>query len=223
MRGTICLIGLGRPWICVITCCIGTSTCCIQYAEYTSTQKSLKLQFLIMIPAISSDVSLSGPKLSHYLRTQSKVIPLNFCMPWLRVNAEYSIHCVLHKLGTVYTVYCIIPTSNISCFQSVSSLGRSCCTQFSPFLQLQVNQSMESQLLSHPPPKQWPPDRHPPCTALLSLDSVFQVHLQSHSITASKGISKLTWSQPPSAFLILHDCCLKVCTIMAFKCISNFR
>jgi len=41
------------------------------------------------------------------------------------------------------------------------------------------------------------------------------------SISASKCISKLTWSQPRSVSLTLHDYVLQACTITASKCIAN--
>jgi hypothetical protein len=48
-----------------------------------------------------------------------------------------------------------------------------------------------------------------------------QVLLQSRSITASKCISKLARSQPPSVSLNSHDYGLQVRTITASKCISK--
>jgi len=44
---------------------------------------------------------------------------------------------------------------------------------------------------------------------------------QTHSIMASKRISTLTRSRPPSVALNLHNCILQVWIIIASKCISN--
>jgi len=65
-----------------------------------------------------------------------------------------------------------------------------------------------------------------PSASLSSLDFGLFVHLQTRSITASKGISQFTRSRPPSAFrssldhsLLVH---LQVHTTMASQCISKF-
>jgi len=70
IRGTTCLIGLGRPCIGVITRQIGTHTCCIVDGKLTSTQNSLKSHFLMMVSPISSHLSLSRPQLYQHLRTR---------------------------------------------------------------------------------------------------------------------------------------------------------
>jgi len=67
----LCLIGLGRPRIGVITRLIGTGTCCIGDGRLTGTQNPLKSQFLMMISTITSLLSLSRPQLYHHLTTQS--------------------------------------------------------------------------------------------------------------------------------------------------------
>jgi len=57
IRGTTCLIGLGRPRIGVITRRIGTCTCRIGDGKLTRTQNSLKSQFLMMICPTSSTIT----------------------------------------------------------------------------------------------------------------------------------------------------------------------
>jgi len=91
------------------------------------------------------------------------------------------------------------------------ALGRPYWTQLSTFPQLRVNQWIESQLPLHLPPDRLPPDQPPPSTPPIAIDHGLHVHLQPHSITASKCISKLAQSRPPSASLSY--------TISAFKCI----
>jgi len=122
IRGTTCLIGLGRPCMGGITCQIGTPTCRIGDGKLTHTRNSVKSQFLMMISPISSHVSPSRPQLYPHLRTRSWVIPLYLSMPWSWVNTEYSIHRVLHTQSTAYTEYCIIPRSTVSHSQPVSHL-----------------------------------------------------------------------------------------------------
>jgi len=82
---------------------------------------------------------------------------------------------------------------------SLSSLGRTCCTQFSKFRQFWVNQWIESPRLLGLPHKQRPPDWPPPSTPPISFDHSLQVHLQTHSIMFSKSISTLGWLRPPNA------------------------
>jgi len=89
---------------------------------------------------------------------------------------EYSIHWAQHSLSTAYTAYCILPRSTVSCSQPVSSLGRSCCTQFSTFAQLRVDQWIESPLPSRLLPE----------------------HTASR-LTAFQYFSNLARSRPPSA------------------------
>jgi len=80
----------------VITRWIGTRTCCMRNGKLTYMQNSLKSQFLKIIGAISSLLSLSHPQIYHYLRIRSYVIHLYLFMPWSRVNTKYSIHQVQH-------------------------------------------------------------------------------------------------------------------------------
>jgi len=70
IRGTTCLIWLGRPRIGVSSRWIWTHTCCIGDGQLTRTWNSLKSQFLMMISPISSDLSLSCAQLYHHLRTR---------------------------------------------------------------------------------------------------------------------------------------------------------
>jgi len=71
IRGTACLIGLGRPRIGVITRRIGTRTCRIGDGKLTCTRHSLKSQFLMMISPVPSHLSLSCPQFYDHLRTRS--------------------------------------------------------------------------------------------------------------------------------------------------------
>jgi len=134
-------------------------------------------------------------------------------MWWSRVNPEYSIHHVQayteykhtpstsihpvqHTPNTAYTEYSmnrILHHPKIDCLPlpaSLSSLGRPCCTQFTTFLQFRVNQWIESQL----------PSRLPTELYRLQIDRP-QVLLQSPLIMASKCISTLARSHPPSVSL----------------------
>jgi len=70
IRGTTCLMGLGRPRINDMTCQIGTRTCRIGDGKLTVTRKSLKSQFPMMICPISSHLSPSRPQIYHHLRTR---------------------------------------------------------------------------------------------------------------------------------------------------------
>jgi len=70
IRGTTCLIWLGRPRIGVITRWIWTRTCCIGDGKFTLTRNSLKSQFLMIISPVPSHLSLSCAQFYH-LRTQS--------------------------------------------------------------------------------------------------------------------------------------------------------
>jgi len=133
---------------------------------------------------------------------------------------EYSIHRVQHTLSSAYTAYCIFPRSTVPRSQPVfSALSGPCCTKFSTFPQLRVNQWIECQLPPHMPPDllppdslppdwlppdwapsdQSPPDQPPPSTPSILIDYGLQVYLPTRSITASKCISEFTWSRPPSA------------------------
>ena len=175
IRGTTWLIGLGRPRIGVITCRIGTRTCCIRDGKFTCTQNSLQSQFLIMISPISAYLSLSRPQLYHHLRIRSVVITLYLSMPRSRVNMEYSVHCILHH-------------PKIDCLPHPASLlflGRPCCSQFSTFPQSRVNQWIESPLPSRLSPE-LPPLDWMPLSTLISLNHGLQVHPQPRTFTDSK-------------------------------------
>jgi len=198
-----------------------------------------------MICLISSYLSPSGPQLYCHLRTRSQVIPVYLSMPWSRVDTQYSIHQVQHTPCTAYTEYCIHRILHHSKMDSLplpasfSALSGPCCTEFSTFPQLQVNQWIESQLPSQipsdlpppdslppdslppdwlppdwPPSDQQPPDLLPPSASLSSLD-----------LSVSMCISKLAWARPPSAFLSSLDLSLQVflqtCSITASKPISE--
>jgi len=176
-----------------------------------------------MISPISSDLSLSCAQLYHHLRTRSEVIPLYLSMPWSWLNTEYSIHQVPHhpKIDSLP-----LPAS-VPLPASFPSLGRCCCTQLCTFPQRQVDHWIDSQL-----PSRLPPNRPLLSTPLISLDHSLQVHLQTRSITASqcisefrttasKCISELARSRPPSSHnhgLQLH---LRTRSITASKCITK--
>ena len=95
------------------------------------------------------------------------------------------------------------------------------------YLQLHVNQRIESQL-----PSCLPPNRPLPSTPLISHDFSLQVYLQTRSITASQGISEVTITaskcisklarlRPPSSHdhgLHLH---LQTRSMTASRCISQ--
>ena len=140
-------------------------------------------------------------------------------------------------MSIAYTAYCIIPRSTVSCSQPVSSLGWPCCTQFCIFVQLRVNQWIESPLPSRLPPelnssrltaslyfsnlaRSWPPSASPNL-----LDHGLQVHLQTRLIAASKCSSKLAWSWHPYASLNSLDHGLAVSlwvhSIVIFGCTSK--
>jgi len=191
--GTTCPIGLGRPRIGVILSRIMTCTCHTGESTLTHTRNSRKYQFLIMICPISSSTppSPKNTKLSH---------------PSLSLHAMIkSEHQVQHTPSTAYTKYSIhraLHHPNIHCFSlpaSLSSFGRPCCTQFSTFLQLRINQWLESQLPLCLPSELLPPDWPPPSTPPIWLNHGLQAHLQTLSITASKCITELAPSQPVSA------------------------
>ena len=152
-------------------------------------------------------------------------------MEWSKVNTEYSIHRVRHTPSTAHTKYDIHhilyhpKIDFLPLPASLSALSRPCCTEFSTFPWLWVNQWIESRLPLHYPSNRPPPDRPPPSTPPISIDHGLQVHLQTCSIMASKCISefnlisastcisKLAQSRPPSASLSY--------TISASKCISK--
>ena len=129
-----------------------------------------------------------------------------------------------HTLSTTDTEHCIhrvLHHAKIDCLPlpaSLSALCELCCTQFSTFPLLQVNQWIESRLPSHMPPDlpppdsvppnslppgwlpsdQSPPDKLPPSTPPILIYHPLQVYVPTCPITASKCIWKFTWSRPPS-------------------------
>jgi len=233
--GTTCLFWLGRPCIGVITLQIGTRTNCIGDGKLTRTQNSLKTQLLMLIRPIYSHLSPSCPQFYHHRRTRSYVIHLYLSMLWIKslhrvqltpstAYIEYSIQRVQHILNTAYTAYsihCVLHHPKIDLFPlpaTLSALTEPCCTQFSAFPQLRVNQSIDSQLPSHMPPNLLPPnslppdslppdwlpsdwlpsdqshpDQPPPSIPPILLDDGLQVYLPSSLITASLNLP------PPSA------------------------
>ena len=166
-----------------------------------------------MICRVTSPLSPPGPQLYCHLRTWSQAIPLSLSMRWSRVNTEHSIHRVLYTPSTLYTGYCIyriLHHLKIDCLPlpaSLPALSGPCCTQFSTFPQLRVDQWIESRLPSHMPPRLPPPDSLPPDwppsdqSPPILIDHGHQVHLQTRSMTAYKCILEFTRSRPPSASL----------------------
>ena len=71
IRGTPCLIGLGRPRIRATAYWIATRTCHIGHGKLTCTWNSSTSQFLMMISPIPFHLSLSCPQFYHHLRTRS--------------------------------------------------------------------------------------------------------------------------------------------------------
>jgi len=142
-------------------------------------------------------------------------------MPWSRVNTDYSIHRVQHTPSTAYSEYSIHRVlhhpkiDSLPLPASLSSLSGPCCTQFSTFPRLWVNQWIESQLPSHLPPDLPPPDWPPPSTPPISIDLGLQGHHQTRSITASKCISELH-----ALGLQVH---LQTHSITDSKCISELH
>jgi len=106
-------------------------------------------------------------------------------MPWSWGNTEYSIQ----QEPQYPTINCLLLPG------SFGSLGGR--TQLSTFPHLEVNQWIKSQLPLHLHPDLLPPDWPPPSTPTTSLDHSHQVHLETHSITASECVFKFTWLWPP--------------------------
>ena len=109
IRGTICLIWLGKPGIFAITCHIFTCTCRIEDGKLTLTPTSLKSYFFMMFCLIYSQHSPSHPQLYYHLRIQSYITTLYLSMPWSGANTEYSKHRVQNTPSTAYTEYIIQP------------------------------------------------------------------------------------------------------------------
>jgi hypothetical protein len=182
-----------------------------------SHTKFSKSKLLIAICSISLLLVFNSTITSeHEVKSSLSISP---CHWWSIVNTRYSIHQVQHTWSTAHSYYCIhhvLHHPKIDCLplsSSPSALSGPCCTQFSKFPQLWVNQWIESQLASHLPPDLPPPDRPPPSTPAISINYGLQVNRYPCSITASKCISefnlisacqsifKIARSQPPSASL----------------------
>jgi hypothetical protein len=183
-----------------------------------------------MISLISSQLCHSRLQLYQHLTKQSLFIALYLSMPWSRGNNQYRRGRVPHTQSTAdteYGVHCVLCHPIIVCLllsASLSSCCRPCCTQLSSFPQLQINQMnrvstpcvplswaywllihsfkrllssctiMSSKYISNLTRLQ------PPRISLNWLDYSLQVHIT----TATKCISKLAWSGPPSASPHLH-------------------
>jgi len=133
MRGTTCLIRLGRPRVSGSRRRIGTRTGRIGDGKLTRTQNSLYSSFSWeFAPLFSShsfsistlpspkNTNLSHPSLSLHAMIKS----------WHRVQhtpstayTKYSIHRVQQTPSTAYTEYCIILRSHVSRSQPVSQLS----------------------------------------------------------------------------------------------------
>jgi len=255
IRGTTCLIGFTRPYIGVIIHWIRSCICRIRNGKLSHTQNSLKFQFLINVSHLLSSLAFSSStqpwprntKFSH-----SSLSRYTMCM---------SQNHVQHTLNIAYTKYCIHSMIDyLPLPASLSSLEGPWCTQFCTLPPLQVNQWIESSLLSRllsdlppagelpadcppadrplpdqllpdqPPPDQPPadqpcadrppPDRPPlkflppdlPCprSPPILIDRDHHVHLQTHSVTATNGMSWLGRLQSWTASLSSLDLGLQV-------------
>ena len=144
--------------------------------------------------------------------------------------AECSIRRVQHTPSAVYTEYSI--HLRLSVVRSFSQFRKS------PFPQFRVNQTRNRVSVPGAPPIDrlsidylqvliYSPSIIACCKCISKLDrSQLGVHLCVHSISASKCMSKLARSRPPSASLSslnlglqLH---LPTCSITASQCISEF-
>ena len=135
MRGSTCLVWLGKPRISVITHRIGTLTCHIRNFKLTRTQNSLKSQSLMMIslppsPLISIFLILNSTITSeHEVESSLSISPCNdqeltpstaytkYSIYQVQhtpstAYTEYSIHRVQHTLSTAYTQYSIHPVQH---------------------------------------------------------------------------------------------------------------
>jgi len=164
-----------------------------------------------MISPITSHHPLSCPQLYHHVKTWSSVITVYLLMPGSCVNTEGSIHQVLHRRMTNWLLL----------RATLSSFGVCCCIQPPTFPQLEVNQWMESQLLSGVTS-----DLLSPSTPLILIDHGWRGYLPTCTNTASNCLSEFTRSPLPSACpnwlndgLQVH---LQTCSITASKCISEF-
>jgi len=160
-------------------------------------------------------LSLSRPKLDHHRKTRSQVIPLYLSMPWLWVDTKYSIHQVPHTLSTASTQdylsflhsheYELTPECRFS-FQCASLHGR-LTSASSPW----ESKGKVTLLHSH--------------GCKLTNWRIDSQHLARRPSTASKYLSNLARSEPPSVSpnslnhgLQVH---LQTRSITASKCISR--
>jgi len=188
------------------------------WSTYSHTQFSYVPASHDDLPHLLSSLSCSSSTLPSPENTKS-----SHCSPCHHSGltpstayTEYSIHWVLHTPRTASSQDRLSPAPS-------QSFGRPCCTQFSTFPQLWVNQSIASQHRSRLPPELPPRDWLPPGTPPITLDHGLQFHLQPRSITASKCISTPAQFQPPSSYdhgLQVH---LQTRSIMASKFISKLR
>ena len=149
----------------------------------------------------STSFSFSSP-MSLFVIHKSTIASEHKLNSSLSITPGHHHKLTLSAAYTDHSIPRLLNHPNIDCLPlpgSIPSLGRPCCTQFSTFPQLQVNQWIESQLPSRlPPPLQihdWPPPRTPPNL----LNHGLIAHLQWGSITASQCISEFTQSWPPIA------------------------
>jgi len=134
--------------------------------------------------------SLSCPHLYHHHRTQSYVIPLYVCMPWLWVDTTYSIHQEQHT--PKYSIH-------QDCLSSLHSHHHELTTECSfSFLYASLHDRPPSSSSPWEPrgkvtwshshvcesTNQWIESQHPPC----------------HQSTAWKYSSAVAWSRPPKFF-----------------------
>jgi len=216
IRSTTCLIGFRRPHMGVIIRQIGTWTWRVWDGQLTHTRNSLKSQFLMMISPISSDLSLLCSTLPSPKNTK-------FSHPSL------SLHVVIMSKHRVQ----YHPKIDILRLAASSPSLGGCCTQLSTFFTITSWPMIRVSATVMPPSQstasksssnlaQW----WPQSASLSSLDLCLQVHVQTHSITASQWIYIPDRSQPPSASLSLLDLGpqlhLQTRSITASKFISEF-
>jgi hypothetical protein len=135
------IIGCGSRCIGEIPHRIAIHTSCIGNGKLTPTRHSPSPSSLLSFPPyplISLFVVLNSTITQEYEVNSS--LSISSChdqeLTPSTAYTIYSIHSVQHTLSTAYTPYCII--IRFDCLllpSSPSSLGRTCCTQFSPFAQ----------------------------------------------------------------------------------------
>jgi len=235
IRSMTCLIGFRRACIGVITCRIGTRTCCIRDCQFTRTRNSLSPSFSWWFPP--------SPLISPFLVLNSTITSEH------KVKLSLSISpCHNHELtpSTAYTKYSIIPRSTVSPpisldhslpvhLQTRSVTALECITEFTRSrppsacpnsldhgLQVHVHTRlfMASKCMSKLA------GSRPPSACPNSLDHGLQVHVRTRSIMSSKYIPEFTPSRPSSASPNSLDHSLPVHlhtrSITASKCISQF-